>query len=134
MPDDANEVLAANAAFYAAFARRDAAAMDELWARQAEVACLHPGWNPLVGREAVVQSWRGILLGGGAPASIRCQQAEAHVTGDAAWVICFEVIPGAALAATNLFVRESGRWRMVHHHSSPVPPRSPEPGWDGLPN
>jgi ketosteroid isomerase-like protein len=134
MPDDANEVLAANADFYAAFARRDAAAMDELWARQAEVACLHPGWNPLVGREAVVQSWRGILLGGGAPASIRCQQAEAHVTGDAAWVICFEVIPGAALAATNLFVRESGRWRMVHHHSSPVPPRSPEPGWDGLPN
>ncbi len=133
MADDTSEVLAANAAFYAAFAHRDAAAMEDLWAREARVACLHPGWTPLVGREAVLQSWRGILLGGGAPASIRCEGAEAHVTGDAAWVICFEVIPGAALVATNVFVRESGRWRLVHHHSSPLPPR--ESGMDGgLPN
>src|SRR5689334_748063 len=87
------EVLAANDAFYAAFARRDAAAMDALWAREAEVACLHPGWEALFGREAVVESWRRILLGGGAPASIRCERARAHVAGGAAWVICEEVLP-----------------------------------------
>ena len=57
------------------------------------MACLHPGWEPLVGREAVVTSWRRILLGGGAPAQIRCERAQAHVTGDAAWVVCAEVIP-----------------------------------------
>jgi len=56
------EVLEANAAFYAAFEQRDPEAMDALWAREAPVACLHPGWEPLFGREAVVGSWRRILL------------------------------------------------------------------------
>ena len=132
MTDEEREVLAANGAFYGAFARRDADAMDDLWAREAPVACLHPGWEPLLGREAVVASWRRILLGGGAPPSIRCEGASAHVRGDAAWVICAEVLPGAMLAATNLFVRERGAWRLVHHHASPLP--SPEPGPAGLPN
>ena len=127
------EVLAANDAFYAAFARRDAAAMDALWAREAEVACLHPGWEALFGREAVVESWRRILLGGGAPASIRCERARAHVAGGAAWVICEEVLPGGALAATNLFVRERGAWRLAHHQASPLPPPRPQRP-EGLPN
>jgi len=121
------EVLEANAAFYAAFARRDAEAMAALWAKDAPVACLHPGWEPLIGRPAVIESWRRILLGGGAPAEIRCERASAHVQGDWAWVICAEVLPEGALAATNLFVREQGTWRMVHHHASPMPapPRRP---------
>ena len=42
MPDETSAVLAANQAFYAAFARRDTAAMDDLWARETRVACLHP--------------------------------------------------------------------------------------------
>ncbi|MGZ6143807.1 MAG: nuclear transport factor 2 family protein [Myxococcales bacterium] len=131
MADARTEVLAANAAFYAAFARRDAAAMDELWARDAPVACLHPGWEPLLGRDAVVHSWRGILLGGGAPPSIRCEQPIAHLAGGTAFVICSEIVPGGALVATNVFVHERGAWRMVHHHASPAPPR-PQPS--GLPN
>jgi ketosteroid isomerase-like protein len=133
MASEESDVLAANAAFYAAFARRDAAAMDELWAREAPVACLHPGWEPLLGREVVVQSWRRILLGGGAPEGLRCERPHAHVAGDAAWVICLEVVPGGALVATNLFVRESGRWRIAHHHASPLPSRGPMPD-TGLPN
>jgi len=121
------EVLEANTAFYAAFARKDAEAMDALWAREAPVACVHPGWEPLLGREAVLDSWRRILLGGGAPPEIRCERASVHVQGDWAWVVCVEVLPGGVLAATNLFVREEGRWRMVHHHASPMapPPRRP---------
>jgi len=121
------EVLEANAAFYAAFGRRDADAMEVLWARDAPVACLHPGWKPLVGREAVLESWRRILLGGGAPTEIRCEEPSAFVAGELAWVLCVEVVPGGALAATNLFVRERGAWRMVHHHASPMPapPRQP---------
>jgi ketosteroid isomerase-like protein len=121
------EVLDANAAFYAAFDRRDAEAMDALWAREAPVACLHPGWEPLLGREAVVASWRRILLGGGAPPEIRCEHPLAHVAGDSAWVLCAEIVPGGELAATNLFVRERGAWRMVHHHASPLPPPARRP-------
>lgn len=134
MPDDTSEVLAANAAFYAAFAHRDLTAMDELWAREARVACLHPGWEPLLGRNAVLTSWRRILLGGGAPPSIRCELPQACLAGEAAWVICAEVVPGGVLAATNVFVRERGHWRLVHHHSSPLPPRERVPESGGLPN
>ena len=123
MPDARAEVLAANAAFYAAFARRDADAMEELWAREAPVACLHPGWEPLLGRDAVLHSWRGILLGGGAPESIRCEQPVVHLLGGAAFVVCTEIVPGGALVCTNAFVHEGGAWRMVHHHASPAPPR-----------
>lgn len=132
MSPDERDVLAANEAFYAAFARRDAAAMDSLWARETEVACLHPGWEALVGREPVVESWRRILLGGGAPQSVRCRRPVARIVADVGWVICKEVLPGGTLAATNLFVRERGAWRMVHHHASPIPSAEPEP--EGLPN
>lgn len=127
MANDEREVLAANAAFYQAFARHDGDAMDALWAREGQVACLHPGWEALLGREAVVKSWRRIFLAGGAPPSIRCEGASVHLLGGAALVICTEVLPGGALAATNLFVRERGQWRLAHHHASPLPPRSAAP-------
>ena len=32
----------------------------------------------------------------------------------------YSLVAGTALVATNLFVREGGHWRMVHHHASPV--------------
>ncbi len=48
------EILAVNAAFYAAFADRDVEAMDNLWARQCEVACLHPGWEANRARSRVL--------------------------------------------------------------------------------
>jgi ketosteroid isomerase-like protein len=131
IPDERN-LMAANEAFYAAFSRQDAAAMDSLWARETEVACLHPGWAPLVGREAVVESWREILLGGDAPDNIRCRRAVARIAGDVGWVICEEVLRGGILGATNVFVREQGVWRMVHHHAAPI--ASPEPEPEGLPN
>ena len=62
MTKDEEEVLRANESFYAAFASRDLGAMDSLWARESPVACLHPGWNLLSGRDEVMRSWRGILF------------------------------------------------------------------------
>ena len=59
---DQDAVLAANLEFYRAFAARDLTAMDALWARRAPVACLHPGWTALKDREAIIESWAGILV------------------------------------------------------------------------
>ncbi len=118
MADD-DDVLAANARFYTVFAAKDIAAMTALWARRARVACIHPGWQPLLGRDAVLASWREILSGDGAP-PIRCGDAVAHVYGDAAFVICVEHIRMVELIATNIFVKEDGEWRMTHHHASGV--------------
>jgi ketosteroid isomerase-like protein len=114
------EVLEANQGFYRAFAARDPGAMERLWAARHPVACIHPGWDVLDGREEVVASWRGILEAG-AP-DLSASRAEARVLGDVAFVTCHEVLADGLLAATNVFVREDGAWRMVHHQASPIAP------------
>ncbi len=114
-----HEVLFANDAFYQAFAERDLAAMDELWARETPVACIHPGWEALAGRDAVLASWRAILESPSAP-RIRCLEPKAFAFGDVAFVICYEAIERSALVATNIFVREDGAWRLVHHQAGPT--------------
>jgi ketosteroid isomerase-like protein len=120
------EVLEANDAFYRAFADADADAMARLWAEGHPVTCVHPGWDVLVGREAVVASWRGILGSGSAP-HIACFLAEAHLMGDFALVTCQEILPDARLAATNVFAREGRRWRLVHHQATPIAPGQARP-------
>jgi ketosteroid isomerase-like protein len=119
MPDDERAVLDANDAFYAAFVGRDMAAMDALWSRRVPVTCIHPGWNVLSGREAVLESWEAILSNPEQP-RIVAGGAAVQILGDTAIVVCRELVSGNPLAATNIFVREDGRWRIVHHHSGPV--------------
>jgi len=123
-------VLAANEAFYRAFARRDLAAMDRLWAESAEVSCLHPGWGPCHGRDAVMESWAGILGNAESP-NIRCLRARATIYGDVAVVVCYEAIEQSYLIATNLFVRQAGAWKLVHHQAGPVAAEPPEPETSG---
>jgi ketosteroid isomerase-like protein len=118
MTADERAVLDANAAFYRAFAERDVAAMDAMWAHSIPVACIHPGWQVLNGRDAVMASWRGIL--GGAPPAIRCAEEVARVAGSAAFVVCTEKLDAGDLVATNLFVQEAGYWKLAHHHAGPV--------------
>jgi ketosteroid isomerase-like protein len=115
----ADEVLAANDAFYSAFNKRDMAAMDAIWAETARALCVHPGWNALLGRDAVMQSWRGILTNPAQP-RIMSGGATVELVGDVAVVICRELVGGAPLVATNLFVLEDGTWKIFHHHSGPV--------------
>jgi ketosteroid isomerase-like protein len=119
MPTPENDVLEANEAFYDAFAKRDVAAMEAMWSQRSDIACVHPGWDALVGRREVLQSWRAILASPEAP-EVECAGAVAHVLGDVAYVVCNEVLPSAELCATNVFVRENGGWKLVHHHAGPV--------------
>ena len=37
--------------------------------------------------------------------------------GSSAYVICYEKVTNGVLIATNIFVREDGAWRMIHHHA-----------------
>src|SRR3546814_8193259 len=60
MPENA-DILFANEAFYLAFQTKDMRAMEVLWAHRQPVACTHPGWPSLSGREQVMQSWAAIL-------------------------------------------------------------------------
>jgi ketosteroid isomerase-like protein len=112
-------VLAANQAFYDAFAARDVEAMEALWSREGPVACIHPGWNPLLDRDEIMAAWSAILRNPDAP-DIRVENAIALILGDTAMVVCHERVGGALLACTNLFRLEQGTWRMVLHHAGPV--------------
>jgi ketosteroid isomerase-like protein len=117
--DTEADVLEANASFYRAFSRADYASMSRLWAERAPVACFHPGAPLLVGRAQVLESWKQILRG---PVPMRCDHAVVHLLGDVAFVTCYEGNGDrpAHLAATNAFVLEDDRWRMVHHHVGPL--------------
>ena len=119
---DEEAVLAANHEFYRAFAARSLAAMDALWAKETPVACVHPGWDALVGRGAVMESWAAILGGPGAP-QIRCEAPHAFILGPSAFVLCREVLEHGQLIATNIFAREQAGWRMVHHQAGPASQR-----------
>jgi ketosteroid isomerase-like protein len=123
---DSDAVLAANLQFYHAFTARDLAAMDALWARQAPVACLHPGWTALTERDAIMASWEGILSNPDAP-RIACFDEQVFLYGDVALVLCEEELEGGSLAASNLFVREDNEWRIAHHHAGQIVRRHAEP-------
>jgi ketosteroid isomerase-like protein len=112
-------VLAANLAFYQAFTSQDVPAMEALWARRAPVSCTHPGWVALTGRGAVLESWRSILQNPEAP-HVMCHDDTAFLHGDVAIVLCEEELADGHLSATNIFVKEDGEWRLVHHQASPL--------------
>lgn len=111
-----DKVLEANEAFYAAFARGDYPAMQALWAQDAPIACVHPGWPPLQDRIKIMQSWQGILANPPRPAIVALDP-QVQLYGEMAIVICWESIGSMHLVATNTFVRERGAWRMVMHQS-----------------
>jgi ketosteroid isomerase-like protein len=114
--DDA--LRAANAAYYEAFAARDEAAMARIWADE-DVACVHPGWPPLFGRDAVLASYRDIFRN---PRQIDVESRDASLlrSGAEGRVVCIEKVGDALLVATNWFRRCDGLWRLVHHQASPL--------------
>ena len=117
---DQAALLFANETFYRAFAERDAALMNAVWAEREPVTCLHPGWPPVEGRDNVMQSWHAILTGPASP-DIECLHARAGIHNDTGIVICYERIGQDFLIATNIFIRSGDGWLMVHHQSGAAP-------------
>ncbi|WP_036263379.1 nuclear transport factor 2 family protein [Methylocapsa aurea] len=115
---DEDALLAANAAYYHAFDAADFARMSVVWADD-DVSCVHPGWPVLIGRQAILQSYRDILRSP-LQEAIGHREDLAIVSGSDGRVICTEIVGGMALVATNWFKRIDGAWRMVHHQASPI--------------
>ena len=114
MSDQDRHVLEANTAFYTALINSDYQTMESLWSHKSAVAVIHPGWPPLHGREAVMDSWRRILAGPSTSA-MYCSNVKSYVMDKVAFVICSECFPEGELVATNIFVHEDGMWKIVHH-------------------
>ena len=121
------EVTRANEAFYEAFESLDIANMDQVWAKQEYVTCIHPGWTLRLGWPAVRDSWV-LIFNNTFSMAFDLTEIQIQVAGDLAWVICTENITSrqgdvtqeSRVLATNLFERLDGRWLMIHHHGSPV--------------
>lgn len=126
--NDAAVVARANTMLYTAFETGDVDLMAAVWdaERPAEVVCVHPGWPMLRGRDHVLRSWSAVMAN---TEYIQFFLTDVHVSvqGDAAVVTCTENVltsadvgDSAAVAATNVFVRRAGGWRLQVHHGSPV--------------
>jgi uncharacterized protein (TIGR02246 family) len=123
----------ANTQFYRALESGDLARMEEVWAHEDWVRCVHPGWDLLTGWQRVRESWEMIFEGG---QKMRASPSDVWVraVGDLAVVTCTENITvfneasfdSAQATATNLFVHREDRWLMVHHHASPIPTIVPD--------
>ena len=125
-PEIVEEIKAANQRFYDAFSDLDISAMDRIWENSDRAMCVHPGWSPLIGWEAVRMSWDRIFQNTSLML-FNIGYINAVVVGDCGWITCTEnissVLQGTAsnfgILATNIFVRTPEGWRMIAHHASP---------------
>lgn len=122
---DEDALLAANAAYYRAFAKRDLAAMESIWAEDG-VTCVHPGWPALVGRAPTLASYRDIFRNP-SQEEVRASEERVLIDGDDGRVFCVERVGSGLLLATNWFRRIEGRWRLLHHQASPLATSAPAP-------
>ena len=132
--DPLEELRQANERFYRALEALDLAGMDGVWHQGSDVRCIHPGWDALVGWDAVRASFEQIFT---STRWIRVTPTEVQLQriGDIGLVACSENITatqdddvGVAVAqATNVFRRTAEGWRMILHHASPAPVHVTQP-------
>ena len=126
--DDQETLREANNGFYRALEALDLAALEALWLHEGWVRCVHPGWDVLVGWDAVKESYEEIVAGT-RWMRVTPTAVDMVLFGDIGMVACTENITsasegdvGLAVAqATNLFKKTEAGWRLFHHHASPAP-------------
>lgn len=116
----------AEAAFYAAFERRDLDAMMAVWADDENIACIHPMTVPLTGRGAVRIGWQSIFQAAGR-FRMQIETLSLQQVGDVVihcvkeyLTIGDEANPRPPILATNVYRRDAHGWRMWLHHGSPI--------------
>ena len=120
------QVEFANEAFYLAFESKDIYAINHLWSEQVSPICLHPGWPALVGREAVLDSFKNILSNPEQGQVSFFQPEIIQVSETSAVVVCYEQAGSTTMVATNTFVLEEDRVRLCCHQAG-FCARPPEP-------
>jgi ketosteroid isomerase-like protein len=122
-----DEIRAASEQFYAALNRTlngDAGSLREIWSHAPTVTTMHPIGGREVGWDQVRNSWEQVarLSTGG---QVKLSDQFIQVAGDAAYELGVEhgrfTLAGHPVAGdcrvTNIYRRESGAWKIVHHHT-----------------
>lgn len=127
MTDEHIEVLAANAAFYRAFEKKDISAMSGVWSQGTGSLCIHPGRNVLRGWKAISESWEQIFKNT-SYIEVETQIIATEVRNNIAYIVLVETLlqvsrnrrVEAQSMATNIFERMGSSWYLVSHHGSPL--------------
>jgi ketosteroid isomerase-like protein len=128
---EADEVHQASDRFYAALNRvlqGDAGPMLDVWSHTSDVTTMHPIGEREVGWEQVEGPWQQVasMSSGG---QVAIKDPLIWVVGDLAYEVGTEAgsatIAGEAVSfghrVTNIYRREDGVWKTVHHHADKSP-------------
>lgn len=126
-----NEVRKASEMFYAALNRMangDATSLADIWSQGGDVTTMHPIGGREVGWERVRDSFRKVAEIA-SEGRVRLDDQIVGVTGDLAYELGSErgqlKLAGHPVTidhrVTNVYRREAGQWKMVHHHTDVSP-------------
>jgi ketosteroid isomerase-like protein len=128
----ADEVRKASERFYAALNRMlngNAGPVADIWSHSAAVTTMHPIGGREVGWDKVGQVWEQVakVFSGG---QVKLNDQLIQVAGDMAYEVGTEqgeaTLAGQQVAiehrVTNIYRREAGAWKIVHHHTDVSPP------------
>ncbi|KAK3263243.1 hypothetical protein CYMTET_27941 [Cymbomonas tetramitiformis] len=117
-------ILGAHSAFYNAFKNLDIKAMSKVWGEGEAVRCTHPGGLCIYGRNKVLSSWESIFnVATSMEIRYDPDEVKVHINGEIAFTTCAELVESngvvvAKFNATNIFERQQGEWKIVHHHGN----------------
>ena len=131
MPSAEDEVREASKRFYAGLNRMangDAGPLADIWSQGADATTMHPIGGREVGRGKVQESFQQVAQVA-SEGLIRLDDQLIRVTGDLAYELGIErgtlklVGQQAAIdgRVTNIYRREAGKWKIVHHHTDISP-------------
>jgi ketosteroid isomerase-like protein len=125
------DVRKASEQFYTALNRMiegDSSLLSGVWAHGATVTTMHPIGGRQVGWDKVLDSFQQVA-GIASAGQVKLEDQIIHVIGDLAYELGVE--RGQATFAgqqvtldhrvTNVYRREAGRWKIVHHHTDVSP-------------
>ncbi|KAJ7952161.1 F-box protein SKIP8 [Quillaja saponaria] len=108
-----------NAEFFNIIRERSLPAMSRFWLNADYVKCIHASGEFFSGYNAVIQSWQ-FCFNWEQGINFQVRDVRARILTDMAWVTMksYVDIDTGPFNMTNVFEFQSGRWYMVHHHSS----------------
>ena len=120
-------VREASERFYSALeamANGDASSMANIWSHEDDVTTMHPIGGREEGWDAVRGSWEGVASAS-ADGTVACTDQVIRVIGNSAYELCTEsaswTFAGEPISlegrATNVYRKEQGEWKVVHHHA-----------------
>jgi ketosteroid isomerase-like protein len=122
-----DDVRATSDQFYSALeamTNGDASSMADVWSHEDDVTTMHPIGGREEGWEAVSGSWEGVAAASTDGTVSRTDQV-IRVIGNGAYELCTESVSMTFAdepmslegRATNVYRKEKGEWRVVHHHA-----------------